>query len=468
MLLEIKKTIEKPTSIAPLVVFRMIFGLLMLISTIRFMYLGWVEEHFINSVFFFKYYGFEWVKPLNAFSMYAIHYLMIAAALGITIGFLYRFSAFIFFLCFTYCQLIDISYYLNHYYFVSLMSLILVILPANYYFSIDNYLGWVKTKTQIPLWCILLIKFQLGIVYFYAGIAKIQPEWLFDAMPLRLWLPAQDDFPLIGFIFTYPLTAYIFSWAGMLYDIFIVLLLSWSKTRLLAYGAVIFFHALTGYFFQIGVFPIVMIFSTLIFFSDNFHIKIIHFLEKNLIKTTKSTIFRTNDDSVLLWNFDTVGKKILAYTLIFYVVFQLLFPFRYLLYPGDLFWTEQGFRFSWRVMLMEKAGTATFFVKDGISGAEGEIDNKAFLTTHQEKQMAFQPDLILQYAHFLKKYYEEKGMKNVSVRAQVYVTLNGSLSKLYFDPTLDLTKIQDSWQHKAWLYPRCPQFQKTNNLKEKN
>jgi hypothetical protein len=37
-----------------------------------------------------------------------------------------------------------------------------------------------------------------------------------------------------------------------------------------------------------------------------------------------------------------------------FIAFQLLFPFRYLCYPNELFWTEEGFRFSWRVMLMEK------------------------------------------------------------------------------------------------------------------
>ena len=32
---------------------------------------------------------------------------------------------------------------------------------------------------------------------------------------------------------------------------------------------------------------------------------------------------------------------------------QFLLPLRHLLYPGNVNWTEEGFRFAWRVMLVE-------------------------------------------------------------------------------------------------------------------
>ena len=136
-----------------------------------------------------------------------------------------------------------------------------------------------------------------------------------------------------------------------------------------------------------------------------------------------------------------------------FVAFQILFPWRYLLYPGNLFWTEEGYRFGWRVMLMEKAGTATFFVKDSKTGREGEVVNSEFLNAHQEKQMAFQPDMILQFAHFLKKHYEKKGVYDPKVRVETYVTLNTRPSKLLIDPAIDLTKQQDTWAHKTWILP---------------
>ena len=122
-------------------------------------------------------------------------------------------------------------------------------------------------------------------------------------------------------------------------------------------------------------------------------------------------------------------------------------------YPGNLFWTEEGYRFSWRVMLVEKAGTAQFYVSDGLAGSKGIVDNSLHLNSHQEKQMSFQPDMLLQYAHYLSDYYGSRGMSKPVVSAEVYVTLNGRPSKLLFDPNLDLTDLNDSWSHKTWLNP---------------
>jgi hypothetical protein len=116
-----------------------------------------------------------------------------------------------------------------------------------------------------------------------------------------------------------------------------------------------------------------------------------------------------------------------------------------------MFWTEQGYRFGWRVMLMEKAGTATFFVRDGDNGREGTVINSEFLNSHQEKQMAMQPDMILQFAHYLRTHYKQQGMQNPQVRAEVYVTLNGKPAELLIDPNLNLAALEDGWKHKSWI-----------------
>ena len=232
----------------------------------------------------------------------------------------------------------------------------------------------------------------------------------------------------------------------MLYDTTIVAWLSWPRTRLLAYLSVIFFHGITGMMFQIGVFPIVMIGATWVYFSPRFHEHLLAFLERRVRIPSGLPVAATVPPSsrVVLWRNGLLAA---------YFAFQLLFPWRYLLYPGNLFWTEEGYRFSWRVMLMEKAGTAIFYVKDGKTGREGVVDNSEFLCAHQEKQMSMQPDMILQYAHFLAEYYQKQGLENPTVRAEVYVTLNARSSRLLFDPQLDLTSIKDSWAPKTWLSP---------------
>jgi hypothetical protein len=229
----------------------------------------------------------------------------------------------------------------------------------------------------------------------------------------------------------------------MLFDTFIIFGLLFKKTRWLSYIAVVIFHTLTGILFQIGVFPLVMIFGVTIFSSASFHEKLIHTIRR---------IFRLKEIALPEARPQTtvVRKMVLPFLMLFFA-FQVLFPWRYLLYPGNLFWTEEGYRFSWRVMLMEKAGTATFFVRDGEDGREGAVVNHTFLNMHQEKQMAMQPDLILQYAHLLKAHYQEKGLSDPKVRAEVWVTLNARPARLLIDPNLDLTTINDDWAPKKWI-----------------
>jgi ABC-type sugar transport system permease subunit len=141
--------------------------------------------------------------------------------------------------------------------------------------------------------------------------------------------------------------------------------------------------------------------------------------------------------------------------ILFFILFftiQVLLPFRYALYPKNLFETEQGYRFSWRVMLMEKAGTCFFYVQDKNTHKRVEVDNHAFLTTQQEKQMSTQPDMILQFAHHLKKVYKKRWQSDtIEVHVESYVSINGKGSSLYIDPTINLGEIEDGFSHKNWI-----------------
>ncbi|MFY0675044.1 MAG: HTTM domain-containing protein [Bacteroidia bacterium] len=453
--------------------------MVMLFSTIRYMYMGWIDTQLVEPIIHFNYFGFDWIEPLSKLGMYTIFAVLAIACLGITLGLFYRLFTALFFLCFTYVELIDITYYLNHYYFVSLVSFLLILLPAHKSFSIDAKRNPKIQTDRVNRFFIDVIKLQIAIVYIYAGLAKINYDWLVEALPLAIWLPAKSSLPIIGFLFEYKATAYIFSWAGMFFDTFIVFALLYKRTRLLGFIAVVIFHTLTGILFQIGVFPLVMILGVTIFFSANWHEKllkriglVLSFIQ-NLFRLYLSrnkfgTLLKDSVKSTLAWkkkvvNPDhfrgpgigrfTLAKKLLLPFFILFFSFQLLFPWRHLLYDGNMFWTEEGYRFGWRVMLMEKAGTATFYVKDGENGREGSVRNSEFLNEHQEKQMAMQPDLILQYAHFLKDHFKAKGMNDPRVRAEVWVTLNANKAKLLIDPNVNLAQFEDNWRKKSWILP---------------
>ncbi|HET6245232.1 MAG TPA: HTTM domain-containing protein [Bacteroidia bacterium] len=431
--------------IAPLAVFRILFGLIMTVGIIRFALNGWIEEMYLKPGFFFTYAGFEWVQPFSPLLMYAWFAFSGIAALFIALGLYYRFSTILFFITFTYIELIDKSNYLNHYYFISIVAFLMIFLPANRYFSLDTYRNPALEIEKIPAWMINSLKLQLGIVYFYAGIAKLNYDWLINAMPLKIWLPANAGWPVIGSLFDEEWVAYLFSWSGAIYDLMIPFLLLSARFRPVAYFAVIVFHVLTWILFPIGMFPYVMILLTLIFFSPSFHLKIIGFL-KNLLPVNNVKAFSTPQAFT--------AKKLILFVFCLHFFIQVLLPLRYLLFPGKLFWTEQGYRFSWRVMLMEKAGTAFFYVTDPVSGGTDEISICDYLTTNQEKMMCTQPDMILQFAHFLKKEYQKKGIADPIVKVESYATLNGSGSRLYIDPNVNLSALSDNhFSTRTWVLP---------------
>jgi len=443
----LKQYLHAKISIAPLAMFRVLFGFIMLVSIVRFWYNGWIYDQYIAPDFFFSYYGFEWVQPLGITGMYRLFYLTGFCALAIMLGFFYRLTSILFFLSFTYIELIDKTNYLNHYYFVSLVSFLLIFLPAHRYFSLDVLLRPSIKLEKVPAWTINIIKFQLGIVYFYAGIAKLNYDWLVNALPLKIWLPAKTNVPCIGWLFNYKWSATLFSWCGALYDLTIPFLLLNKYTRPLAYLAVIGFHAMTAVLFQIGMFPYMMVLLTLIFFPATFHQKIIDFLSFGFSRQSNKL---SNHPAI---PFNKFWKKLGTYALVAYICIQLVFPFRYLLYPGNMYWTEQGYRFSWRVMLMEKAGYVVFHVYDPETKKIEQVNNYKYLTKTQEKQMSTQPDMILQFAHFLKAQYQEKGFVNPQITAESYVTLNGRRSKSFIDPTVNLVEIEEGWAHKKWVLP---------------
>ncbi len=441
--------IKKTTNSSPLVVFRIGFGILMLYSLIRFWSYGWVETVYIQPKFHFTYYGFEWVKPLGNYT-YLIFILCGIASLLITLGYRYKLAVALFFLSFTYIELMDKTTYLNHYYFISIVSFLLFFLPANCQFSIDSFLKK-KSYTTVPRWTVDSIKLLLGIVYFYAGLAKINSDWLLKAMPLKIWLPSKYDLPLIGSTLMHQeWFHYAMSWSGMLYDLSIPFLLYYRKTRWFAFFMVVFFHVFTRILFPIGVFPFVMIFGSLIFFEADFHTKIISILKKGIQK-----IYDTKNVTIQILESSPINhkKSISIYIVSLFFVIQLLLPFRYVLYPNELFWTEEGYRFSWRVMLMEKMGYTIFKVVDTKTKRFFYVKNSDFLTPLQEKQMSFQPDFILEYAHYLGTHFKNQGHQNVAIYAESYVALNGRLSQPYIDKNRDLMLEKESFKPKNWILP---------------
>lgn len=428
-------TLRTPISIAPLVSLRVAFGVLMCASLLRFQWNSWVDKLFVLPAWHFTYFGFEWVKPLSASGMHAVFAVMTASTVLIALGLCYRVATVLFFLLFTYVELIDVATYLNHYYFISLAAFLLCLLPAHRAFSVDVKLGFTKPLATVPVGYLRAFQLQMALVYFFAGIAKINGDWLLEAMPLRIWLHAKGDLPMIGPWLQQSWVAYLFSWCGMLFDTLVPFFLFWRRSVPWAFAAVVVFHTLTAILFPgIGMFPFIMMSIAVVFLPVEWH------------QAFWSKLgWRQPSERIVLWM-----PRWTRLVLVAWFVVQFALPLRHLLYPGSLFYHEEGYRFSWRVMLMEKAGTVFFTLHDPATGKRHAVDNRVYLTKWQEKQMSTQPDLILQFAHYLKE-MNSAWLPDAAVHAEAYVTVNGRGSRLFIDSEVDLAQERDGFAEKRWV-----------------
>ena len=429
-----------PLPAAPLAIFRIGFGLMMALSVVRFWANGWIEKLYLEPTYFFSYRYFEWVKPLGPWT-YAVFGLAFVSAVLLMLGWHYRWAAAVFFLSFTYVELMDKTTYLNHYYLVSILAFVLVWLPAGARLSVDR---GNRPADTVPRWTLLALRVIVGVVYVYAGLAKLNSDWLLHAQPLATWLPAKYSLPLLGDLLQQRWVHFAFAWAGAAYDLFIPFFLLWGRTRYLAFALVVVFHVLTRVLFPIGMFPYVMIISALVFFPP-----------RQLERWLQRLGLRQDPGARTQVQGKTTERRVgvAGYVVAAVVALHLLLPWRYALAPGELFWTEHGYRFSWRVMLMEKAGYLNYRVVDPATGRARTVDPGRYLTTFQQKQLATQPDFILEFAHFLAQEFRTADGYLPAVYAESYVALNGRRSRPYVDPAVNLTEVSPATPRTDWLLP---------------
>ncbi len=422
----LRRALARSVHPGSLVAFRVMFAALLLASTVRFAARGWIASMYVEPAHHFTYHGFSWIRPWPGVGM-ALHFVALAlAAVWLMLGVRPRLAALVVFMLFTYVELLDQAAYLNHYYFVSVIALLLAVIPSE--------------DRPAPAWALYALRLQVGLVYFFAGLAKLRSDWLFEAQPLRTWLAAHGDFPLLGPLFLRPETAYAMSWAGAAFDLCVPFLLLHPRTRPPAFVALLGFHALTGALFPIGMFPWIMSAAALIFFPPDWPRRLARRF-RTPVPADMSTVPAASPSPWLLAG------------LALHFAAQLLLPLRHHLYPGDHAWTEQGFRFAWHVMLVEKTGVVTYRVHDPASGRRFIVHPEDVLTPQQAKQMAIAPDMILQHAHTIAADFAARGMPGVEVRADAFVAYNGRPGARLIDPDVDLAREQDGLAPKRWILP---------------
>ncbi len=433
-LARLRGALEKPVSASWLGAFRVLFGLTMAVSMLRFLGYGWIDTFFVEPSFHFKYWGFSWVEPLPGPAMHALFWVLAAAALALALGVYARLAGLAFTIGFAYLSLIDVTTYLNHYYLALILAALITLSPASRVLALDGL--WRGRQLHVvPRFWLALLRFQVATVYTFAGLAKLHGDWLLHAQPLNIWLGSHADLPLIGPLVTLPGAALAMSWAGFLFDTSIAWFLLYRPTRPYAYAAVILFHALTRSLFPIGMFPVIMVLSAAVFFEPDWPERILSPLRVNCVFPARLR----------------VPGAALAVTALF-CAFSLLMPLRFLAYGGNVRWHEQGMRWSWRVMVREKNGSVTFRVREP-GGREVEVSPHRYLTRLQEREMSGQPDLILQLAHHIERDFARRGKGPIEVRADALVSLNGRRMARLIDPAVDLASIEDGVAPAPWVLP---------------
>lgn len=449
---------SRATDIASLVFFRIAFGVLALMDVLS----TWIYYHlarnaFDPDAFQFGYYGFEWLEPLPEPFMSTLFISLVLAALLIILGRWYRWATTFFAFGFTYVFLLEKAHYLNHAYLFCWLSFIMIFLPADRNFSWHVWRQPEKRLDTIPFWCLLVLRFLIGVVYFFGGVAKINGDWL-RGIPLVDWMDYKSSAPVIGPILGLSWTPYIMAYVGLFLDLTIAFFLLNRRTRPWAFGFAICFHLLNMLIFNIGIFPYLSISLTALYFSPEFPRKIINWLAvrlswiDRLVKGWQERMHTAASTNTNSWQVDPRFRKPILISLIFLSAFHILVPLRHHLFPGNVAWTEEGHRYSWRMMLRSKQGRGYFRVVDE-NGASETIQPQDLLSNRQERKLYTHPDMILQFAHYLRDQRVQKG-KKVSVFAEVEARLNDHPYQTYIDPSVDLAAEKWSYfEHSHWILP---------------
>ena len=428
-----------PCDVAGVAVFRVMFAVAVL-AHVWLYFSGQLIEYFFGSArHHLTYFGFEWVRALDLAGMRRVYYLMAVAATGVALGLAYRLSAMILFVTFTYTFLADAGQFQNHFYLMSLLAFLLIIVPAHRSFSVDSVLFPDKASGFIPNWCRAVLMFQIAVPYIFGGIAKLNSDWL-HGMPVGMWISARSDLPLIGPLLTERWMAWFISYAGLAIDLGAVPLLLWKRSRVVAVCVLTAFHLANAVLFDIDVFPWMSILFLTIFFSPDWPRRLLRL--ENLQRS--GAVKREISDRV---------QRVTLGVVTIYAVWQVLFPLRHVLYPGNPSWTEEGQQFAWRMMVRRKDVFFRVYATDGPSGKTLEVPVTLFMNPRQIMELAVSPAQIAATAPLFAEEARTVGLKNVAIRAFVVASLNGRKPQLLMDPEQNLLTVHRSFGPQAGIFP---------------
>ncbi|AWP15190.1 putative vitamin K-dependent gamma-carboxylase [Scophthalmus maximus] len=462
--------LNRPTDPASLGIFRCLFGLLMVIDITQERGLSHLDYKYLDGAPVCRFPLFNFLQPLPLDWMYLVYVVMFLGALGIMLGFFYRLSCLMFISTYWYIFFLDKTTWNNHSYLYGLIGFQLMLMDGNRYWSVDGLRRPSIRNTQVPLWNYTLLRTQIFIVYFIAGIKKLDADWvegysmsylahhwLFD--PFKVILPVE----LVSLLVVHG--------GGLFLDLSAGYLLFFDATRPYAIFFVSYFHCMNSQLFSIGMFPYAMLATSPLFcypdwprrFFSHFPacLRVVLPLSSPDPQPSSSCVYheiqspgaeRQETPPVAKPSKLRLKHKLAAIFTIIYIIEQLFLPYSHFITRGYNNWTNGLYGYSWDMMVHSRSHQhVKITYRDGKTGDVGYLNPGVFTQSRRWKDHG---DMLKQYATCLSHFLPRYNISDPEIYFDIWVSINERFQQRIFDPRVDVVTADWSpFQPNPWLMP---------------
>ncbi|XP_027716258.1 vitamin K-dependent gamma-carboxylase [Vombatus ursinus] len=450
--------LNRPTDPASLGVFRFLFGLLMVLDIPQERGLSFLDHRYLDGLEVCRFPLIDALRPLPLDWMYLVYTIMFLGALGMMLGLWYRLSCLLFLLPYWYVFLLDKTSWNNHSYLYGLLAFQLSFMDANRYWSLDGFRNPSKRNAHVPLWNYTVLRGQIFIVYFIAGVKKLDADWIggYSMGSLsRHWL--FDPFKLV--LSEGMTSLLVVHWCGLLLDLLAGFLLFFDASRSIGLLFVSYFHCMNSQLFSIGMFPFVMLASSPLFCSPDWPRRWVSCCPRWLRGLLPSTADAQPSLSCIYKRGRAKGSsrarlrhRLGAVFTLLYLLEQLFLPYSHFITQGYNNWTNGLYGYSWDMMVHSRSHQhVKITYRDGRTGELGYLNPGVFTQSRRWKDHA---DMLKQYALCLNRLLPSYNVSEPQIYFDVWVSINDRFQQRLFDPRVDI--VQAAWspfRPTPWLQP---------------
>ncbi|XP_040437349.1 LOW QUALITY PROTEIN: vitamin K-dependent gamma-carboxylase [Falco naumanni] len=451
------RLLHRPCDPAALGAFRAAFGLLMALDVPQERGLGHLDQRFLDGLDVCRFPLLPALRPLPLDWMYLLYATMFLGALGVMAGCCYRLSCAAFLGPYWYLLLLDKTTWNNHSYLYGLLAFQLALLGADRYGSVDGLFRPQKRNAHVPLWNYTLLRAQIFIVYFIAGLKKLDADWVggYSMGSLaRHWL-----FAPFKLVLSEEMTSLlVVHGGGLALDLSAGFLLFFDATRPLALVFVTYFHCMNSQLFSIGMFPYTMLATSGLFCHPSWPRRLCARCPpwlRGVLPATQPP--RPSPDCHYRGRGGARGglrprQHLAAAFTILYVLEQLFLPYSHFITQGYNNWTNGLYGYSWDMMVHSRYHQhVKITYRDGLTGEVGYLKPGVFTQSRRWKDHA---DMLKQYSLCLSRLLPRYNVSEPQIYFDIWVSINDRFQQRLVDPRVDLVRAPWSpWSRTPWLLP---------------